>query len=315
MEGVRATRIVKLKYRPTVQAIELIPPKSLEGVEVIEYAELNRIILRGPTDRVEDLSYFLEEVDKPIPMVKVEMIVVEVDKSRLLATGLKAGLRVPGDSLATTKQVLPGIDYKLTGPQVNDILGNSGIPFLSSLGRLSSNFYVQLRAQESQGNLSIKMKPVLSMLNGREATLTIGQTQYYLLDTQTSSTGAVNNFNQFTQRFEKIEANINLTVKPYISEADMVPLDLIPDFTNPLGTFDPNVPPTISTRKFESTIRVRNGETVILGGLSREETNESGSGIPFLSRIPVLKWFFSSREKSKVDSSLIIYITPVIYYN
>ena len=315
LEGVRATRIVKLKYRPTVQAIELIPPKSLEGVEVIEYAELNRIILRGPTDRVEDLSYFLEEVDKPIPMVKVEMIVVEVDKSRLLATGLKAGLRVPGDSLATTKQVLPGIDYKLTGPQVNDILGNSGIPFLSSLGRLSSNFYVQLRAQESQGNLSIKMKPVLSMLNGREATLTIGQTQYYLLDTQTSSTGAVNNFNQFTQRFEKIEANINLTVKPYISEADMVPLDLIPDFTNPLGTFDPNVPPTISTRKFESTIRVRNGETVILGGLSREETNESGSGIPFLSRIPVLKWFFSSREKSKVDSSLIIYITPVIYYN
>ncbi|MEM8897295.1 MAG: hypothetical protein AAGC85_04290 [Bacteroidota bacterium] len=315
LEGLRATSIVKLKYRPSEQAIELIPPKSLEGIEIIEYAELNRIILRGPTDRVQDITYFLEQVDQPIPMVKVEMIVVELDKSRLLATGLKAGLRVLGDSLAVTKQVLPGIDYTLTGQEANDILTNSGVPFLSSLGRLSSNFYIQLRAQESQGNLNIKMKPVLSMLNGREATLTIGQTQYYLLDTQTSSTGAVNNFNQFTQRFEKIEANINLTVKPYISDDDMVTLDLIPDFTNPVGTFDPKVPPTISTRKFESTIRVRNGETVILGGLSREETNESGSGIPFLSRIPVLKWFFSSREKSKLDSSLIIYITPVIYYN
>ncbi|MEM6766904.1 MAG: hypothetical protein AAF655_18350 [Bacteroidota bacterium] len=315
LEGLRSTAIVKLKYRPSAQAIELIPPKSVEDIEILEYPELNRIILRGPTEKVRDTEYFLNEIDRPIPMVKIEMIVVEVEKSKFISTGIRAGLRQAGDSLVSTKQVLPGIDYTLTGPQVNDIFDNAGIPFLGTLGRLSSSFYIQLRAQESQGNLKVKMKPVLSMLNGREATLTIGQTQYYLLDTQTASNGAVNSFQQFTQRFEKIEANINLTIKPYISDDDMVTLDIAPDFTNPIGTFDSNVPPTISTRKFDSTIRVRNEETVILGGLSNEEVSESGSGVPFLSRIPILKWLFSSREKSKVDSSLIIYITPVIYYN
>lgn len=315
LEGLRATGMVKLKYRPTNQAIELIPPRVTEEVEIVEYAELNKIIIHGPTNRVKELEQFLTDIDRPIPMVKIEMIVVEVDKTRLLATGIRAGLRNPRDSLAVTKQVLPGVDYTMTGPDINNILQGANIPVLSNIGRLSSNFYIQLRAQESQGNLKIKMKPVLSMLNGREATLTIGQTQYYLLDTQTASTGAVNNFQQFSQRFEKIEANITLTIKPYISDDNMVTLDVLPDFTTPVGSFTAEVPPTISTRKFDSTIRVRQGETVILGGLSQEETSDSGSGVPVLSRIPVLKWLFSSREKSKSESSLIIYITPVIYYN
>ena len=304
-----------MKYRPTTQAIELIPPSEAEGIEIIDHIELNQIILSGHTDRVNHVGDFLKRIDKPIPMVKIEMIVVEVDKSRIVSTGIRAGIRQPGDSLPNTKQVLPGVDYNLDGTAINNILNSTGVPILSSIGRLNTNFYLQLRAEESQGNLKVKMNPVLSMINGREATLTIGQTQYYLLDTQTSTSGAINSFNQFTQRFEKIEANVTLTLKPYISDGDMVTLEVLPDFTTPVGRLDSNVPPTISTRKFDSTIRVRNGETVILGGLSREEIGETNSGVPFLSRIPVLRGLFGNRERSKSNSSLIIYITPEIYYN
>ncbi len=314
-EGLNSTQIVKLKYRPSNQVLELIPPRLAADMEIVDYTELNQIIISGQTDKVAQLARFIDEIDRPIPMVKIEMIVVELDKTKFVSTGIKAGLRQSGDSVAVNKDVLPGVDYTLNGPEINDILSATGIPALGSIGRLSSNFYLQLKAQETRGNLNVRMTPVLSMLNGREATLTIGQTQYYLLDTQTSATGAVNSFNQFTQRFEKIEANITLTIKPYISDNDMVTLDILPDFTTPVGRFDSKLPPTISTRKFDSTIRVKNGETVILGGLSREETTENTAGIPFLSRIPVLKWFFSNREKSKQNSSLIIYITPVIYYN
>ncbi|MEO0468208.1 MAG: type II and III secretion system protein [Bacteroidota bacterium] len=373
LEGMRSTRIVKMKYRPTFQAIDLIPgvegsessSLSQEGnssslrqnpefrnnqstfsdprfsgntsfqqnnsyvstdasippeilrtrageVEIIEYPELNRIILRGPTDRVDEVAFFLEEIDQPVPMVKVEMVVVEVNKERLLSTGVNAGLRQAGDSTGGNQDVLPGIDYTLNGAAINTILGGS--PVLSNLGMLRSNFYLQLRAQETRGNVKVRMQPVLSMLNGRAASLVIGQTQYYLLETQTASNGAVNNFQQFTQRFERIEANVSLSIKPYISEDDMVTLEILPDFTTPVGAFDSQVPPTIATRRFDSIIRVKNGETVILGGLSEEETRDNSRGVPLLSRIPILRRLFGSVDTGKATSSLIIYITPVIYY-
>ncbi|MEL6675616.1 MAG: hypothetical protein AAFR61_25635, partial [Bacteroidota bacterium] len=249
------------------------PPPEIEKttigqVEVIEYPELNRIILKGPSWEVDELAAYLKEIDQPVPMVRLEMIVVEVNKNRLLSTGLEAGLKGDNDTLAKIRGLLPGIDYTLDGDEINELLGS--VPALAELGVLSSNFYLNLKAQETRGNLKVRMNPVLSMLNGREASLTIGQTQYYLLETQTASTGAVNNFQTFTQRFERIEANVTLTVRPYISEDEMVTLDVLPDFTTPVGQFSSDVPPTIATRSFASTIRVKNGETVILGGLTEE---------------------------------------------
>lgn len=292
------------------------PPEIIKtqvgDVEIVEYPELNRIILKGPSDKVDQVAEFLAEIDQPVPMVKIEMIVIELSKDRLVSTGISAGRRAPGDSLRVAKGILPGVDYTLDGSELNAIFSN--VPVLSNLGTLRSDFYVQLRALESRGNLKIQMEPVLSMLNGREASLTIGQTQYYLLETQTASTGAVNNFQQFTQRFERIEANIHLSLRPYISEDEIVTLDVIPDFTTPVGSFDADVPPTIATRRFVSTIRVKNGETVILGGLTQSEKRENTRGLPVLSRIPVLKWFFSNVDKANTQSSLLIYITPRIFY-
>lgn len=284
---------------------------KIGDTEVIEYPELNRMILKGPIEQVDEIAAFIAEIDQPVPMVKVEMIVVEVNKNRLVSTGIKAGIGDSGDS-SLIKNLFPGIDFSANGEQINQILSN--IPGLSPIGALDENFYIRLQALETRGNVKVRMKPVLSMLNGRASSLTIGQTQYFLLETQTASTGAVSNFQQFTQRFERIEANITLSIRPYISEGEMVTLDIIPDFTTPVGSFDADVPPTISTRRFISSIRVKNGDTVILGGLSQEESMENTTGIPFLSRIPVLKWLFGNVDKNKNESSLIIYLTPTIQY-
>ncbi len=367
--GLASIEIVHLKYRPTYQAIDLIPgtesidqveaqirnmprnpeantnlnsnpysafgannnafgpinsgpsevapPPSivktrLNGVEIVEYPELNRIILKGPSVEVQEIAWFLQEIDQPVPMVKVEMLVLEVNQDRLLSTSVKAGKKQASDTLSLLETLIPNINLNAGGEQINSLLEQ--VPALNQLGILSSDFYLKIRAQEEQGNLKVKMQPVLSMLNGRSASLVVGQTQYYLLETQTSANGAVNNFTQFTQRFERIDANIKLSIRPYISEDEMVTLEVMPNFTSPIGSLDAEVPPTIATRRFDSTIRVKNGETVILGGLSEERSNESTSGLPFLSRIPVLKYLFGSVNKGKSKSSMLIYLTPTIYY-
>ncbi|MEZ4824845.1 MAG: hypothetical protein R3C61_00910 [Bacteroidia bacterium] len=299
----------------TVPQTHTTPPQinrlHIGMTELIEYPELNRIILRGPMEEVDEIEDLLLEIDLPVPMVKVEMIVVEVNKNRLIQTGIEARWG-GGEDSASVRSLFPGLDFSANGDQINQLLSN--IPGLRPIGLLDQNFHLTLQALESQGNVKVRMKPVLSMLNGRESSLTIGQTQYFLLETQTASTGAVSNFQQFSQRFERIDANITLSIKPYISEGEMVTLDIIPDFTTPVGAFDADVPPTIATRRFISSIRVKNGETVILGGLSQEESSENTSGVPFLSRIPVLKYLFGNVDKNKTSSSLLIYLTPTIQY-
>jgi type IV pilus assembly protein PilQ len=368
--GLQTTEIVHLRYRPTFQALELIPglenlhasgirqamqpnpeaprfpqnqssfshsatgspstfdqPPSFEApvsrppeifrtrlgeVELVEYPELNRIILKGPGAEVAELREFLQQIDQIVPMVRVDMLVVEVNEDRLLNSSLQAGLQASADSGLLPSRFLPGLQQELNSQIINALLGQ--IPALSSLGPLHPDFYLRLKAEEARGNLKITMQPVLSMLNGRRASLVIGQTQYYLLETQTAANGAVNNFSQFSQRFERIEANIQLSIRPYISEDSSVTLEVQPNFTTPVGNFDAQVPPTIATRRFDATIRVRDGETVILGGLTEERQNESTRGLPLLSRIPVLKWLFGNVEKGKSRQSLLIYLTPTIIY-
>ncbi|MBL4653532.1 MAG: hypothetical protein JKY53_11840 [Flavobacteriales bacterium] len=75
-----------------------------------------------------------------------------------------------------------------------------------------------------------------------------------------------------------------------------------------------NAPRGSTTISFESMIRVRNGETILLGGLEVKSKSNSGSGLPVLSRIPVLKWFFSNRTRATQDAKLHILITPTIIY-
>lgn len=315
MEGLRQIKIINLKYRPTEKVIELMPAVLQEGVELKEFVELNRIIVSGSSERIREVEYFIREIDRPVPMVKIEMMVVDVDFNRLLKTGIKAGLSQPGDSASGAQSLFPGLNYNLEGNALNAILASSGVPALANLGTLRSNFYVQLQAQESRGLLKVVTRPVISTLNGNEALITIGQTDYYRLETNTAASGAVNAFNQISQRFETIQINTTIRVKPQVSQDGMVTLELSPDFTSPGAQADPNIPPTILTRSFQSTIRVKDGETVVLGGLSRESQSNSNDGLPLLARIPGLKWLLGSNSRNKGKSSLIIYITPTIYYN
>lgn len=73
-------------------------------------------------------------------------------------------------------------------------------------------------------------------------------------------------------------------------------------------------PPGAINRDFQSLVRVKNGEMIMLGGLEENETNNSGKGLPFISRIPVLRWIFGERTKSKRESKLTIFIKPTIIY-
>lgn len=310
-DGFKTSEVVKLNFR-TIDGIDKdIPSDLTKEVELKILKEQNAIILTGNREKIKEISTFIKLIDHPVPNILIEVIVAEAQKSFTLQTGIKAFL---SDSVPRTGgQVFPNLDLTLSSNSVNNILGELNSRGIVNIGKVSPNFYATIQALESNNNIQIRSTPKLSTMNGSKANLIIGESQYYLEQTQ-NITGGVTPITSTTQRFSKVEANLAITISPMVSGNEHITLDIVAEFSNFSPPAIPNAPPGNKTRKFESKIRVKNEEMIILGGLEQLSKSESGSGTPLLSRIPVLKWIFSSKKKSKDDSRLIVFIKPTLVY-
>jgi type IV pilus assembly protein PilQ len=243
-------------------------------------------------------------------MVLIEVTLVDVRKGKTVKTGIKAGV---ADSVKTGGTILPGIDYTFGAKSINDFLSRLGRNNSVNLGRVTPNFYVGLSALEQSDNVEVRSVPKLSTLNGHTANLTIGSKRYYSTKTQ-NVIPSLTSQTVITEQFTPVEANLVINIRPIVSGDDQVTLNIQVDISDFIGNPPLNAPPPTSTSKFSSIIRAKNEDMIILGGLERTENSESGSGVPLLSRIPVIKWLFSSREKSNSKVVTIVFIKPTIMY-
>jgi type IV pilus assembly protein PilQ len=143
--------------------------------------------------------------------------------------------------------------------------------------------------------------------------LKIGSTEYYA-ETTNTTVGSLDPSIVSAQIWKSINADLSVSIKPTVSSSEFVTLEL--DVQQ--ADFDPNSipgqPRGTTSRSFQSTIRVKNGDMILLGGLEGKSSGKAGSGIPLLSRIPVLKWFFGKRSMSKSKTQLKIFVKPTIIY-
>lgn len=310
LEGLRTTKIIQLQYRSIETILELIPADLKKNVELKEFKELNSILLSGSSPQIEELSTFIKEIDKVVPMVTIEVILVDVKKGNSVKTGIKAGL---SDSSKTGGTFLPGVDYTLSSKAINDVLGKASSFTSVNLGKVTPSFYVGLSALENNQNVNIRSMPKLATLNGHEANLSIGSTRYYSITTQNVQ-GSLNPQTIVTQQFNPVQANLTINIKPVISGDEQVTLNISVNISDFIGNPPNNQPPPSSTSEFKSIVRVRNDEMIVLGGIERMERSDEGSGVPILSRIPILKWFFSKRTKTKQKTVSVVFIKPTITY-
>lgn len=309
LEGLRDHQIVQLQNRSIDSVQTFIPQEMKHGVEIKEFKELNSFLLTGSGPQVAEVVSFLKSIDKPVPMVTIEVIIMDIRKSKSVATGISAG---KADSVKTGGTLFPGLNYTFGSKNITEFLTKLGANNIINLGKVTPNFYVKLSALEANDNVDIRQTPKLTTLNGHVASLSIGNTRYYTTTTQ-NVLGSISTSTVVTQQFTPIDANLSIDIKPVVSGDEQVTLNIdvkISDFTDiPLTG-----PPPTSNSKFRSIIRIRNQEMVVLGGLERTEADDSGSGVPLLARIPILKWLFSSRTKGTSKTVSIIFIKPTIQY-
>jgi type IV pilus assembly protein PilQ len=311
LEGLRRTEIVRLHHRPVKDVLAAIPEGIKKNVTIAEFIELNGIVLSGDALRIEEIKAFLRAVDQVVPVVMIEVMLVDVNRSRTLTTGIKAGL---GDGPITTSgAVLPGLDLTLNSSSINDLINSFNGFGVFNLGNVAPDFYLSIQALESDGMLKLRSTPQLSTLNGHEATMSIGQTEYYL-EVRNDLIGTQNPTVTTSQIYKPITADLSLKILPIVSSEDMVTLEIEVNQSSFTSRIAATAPPGSVERKFSSIVRAANKDMIILGGLEEKENSKSGSGLPFLSRVPILKWFFGSRTSKMRKSKLTIFIRPTIIY-
>lgn len=312
-ETLRTTKVLQLQHRTIEKVVEYIPKELSQNVDIKEFPELNSLILSGSEPNILEMELFLRDIDKVVPLILIEVILVDYQMSRQVNTGVKANLGGENVPESSGGSVFPTVDYTLNSESINNLISSFNGSGLVNLGRVSPNFYVQINALESQGILKVRSTPKLATLNGNEASLSIGSTEYYLIQSQ-NVIGTQNPSTTFTQQYKPVNADLSVTIKPMVSGDDQITLDITvtqSDFTSKISE---TAPPGTTTRSFSSLLRIRNEEMVLLGGLEEKTIDKSGSGVPFLSRIPVIKWLFSNRSDLKSKSKLNIFIKPTVIY-
>ena len=303
-------RVVQLNHRTVDSLLHILPKAMVENLEIKEFVELNSIFIAGASNKIREVESFVKGIDKPVPVILIEVIIVDVTKSHTVSTGIQAGL---GDAPATSQQILPGVDYTMSSEAINSLINKfDGFGWVN-LGNVSEDFYITLKALEDNGYLDIKSTPKLSTLNGHKANLKIGETKYYK-EERSQLYGTQNPTSTQTYEYKSVDADLDISIRPVVSGDEQITLEVRVkqsdfDLTSSLGE---GAPPNKRNKEFKSTIRIKNEEVIILGGLEQDQTIDSGSGIPWLSRIPILKWIFSSKTKSDSKAKLNVFIKPTI---
>lgn len=310
----KETRIIRLENRTVEKLREYIPESMAMGVTIKEYIDQNSILVTGTRPKISQLESFLNQMDKKIPDVTIEVIMIEVNNNAAINTGINATLGDGSVKPVTSGQVYPTANVTLNSQSINDMLSKlNGFGSLN-IGKVTPNFYVTLSAMESNGMVDIHSTPKLSTLNGHEATLKIGSTEYYK-EMQSSYFGSLTTQLNTQYSYKAVDADLSVKITPYVSGDDQITLDIEVKQTDFSGTkLDTNAPPNSLTRNFKSVIRVRNEDMILLGGLEQKKSSNSGQGVPLLSRIWGLRWLFSSRQKSTSSTKLNLFIRPTIVY-
>jgi len=169
-----------------------------------------------------------------------------------------------------------------------------------------------MQAIALQGDVKILSSPTISTLNNQKAVIRVGNQSVFFI------TGAVATQTTVTQFIQPmtIDIGIILDVTPQIAEDGTIIMNIHPSITDQTGSVTApdgkSTFPLLSVRETDTTLRVRDGQTIIIAGLMQEKTLENYTGFPVLDSIPLLGGLFRYKTGTKTNSELVIMITPTL---
>lgn len=269
---------------------------TLSGpVTIVPDQLTNSLLVRASPQDYSVLQHAVDELDIRPLQVLIEVLIIEVQHTRSFSLG--ADFTLPPQPLGKGNASSSG---QLAGGGLGDLVVR-----LMSLGHADVD--ATLRVAASKGDVHIISRPVLLASNNTEAQFLVGSQQPFVqvsrsVPTQTPS---------FDEVVEYRDVGTKLTVRPTINQDGYVSLLIRQEVSEATSETEFNAP-VISTREADTQVLVRDGQTIVLGGLRDHQRMKNQAGIPILSSIPIIGGLFGSATRSASETELYLFLTPRI---
>ena len=332
LPGMLTSRLIRLRHIPAPGILERLPEPLRREATFQLIQEQNALLVTAPADIVAATEAFVRQIDQEPAQILLEVLVVEFETSGLKQIGVSfLGGLLPDDPNAPVLSgpgraayVFGGGDDQRGGLDLvgDATIGDRALNFwkdvlgIRSIGHLPSDFYFRLQALERAGRAQVRSRPHIATLNGNTASISVGTSQYYILKSSYGygPTGPFGGGGD-AERFEYVRADVQLEITPYVTEGDPGDQEEItavirPTFATPVGAFDPRVPPTIRSWSVDTSVRLRDGETFMIGGLVQDNERVVENRVPILGRLPLIGRLFRNSARERSTGELVIFITP-----
>ncbi|MCX5900583.1 MAG: type II secretion system secretin GspD [Proteobacteria bacterium] len=282
----------------------------------------NAIIVRSNLQDYAKIRETIQRLDIIPRQVLIEVFIAEVRLGGDTQFGVEWALLQNSDKLGgykgsskTGQNFGAGLGDAIAGGLDPTKAAGVGFTYLFQSERLQAF----LIAQASENKLNILSTPNIMASDNKQARIEVGEevpivtSEYVPLDTGSSSSLS----NSSTSRsIEYRNTGVILEVTPRINEKGLVSMDISQEVSKaqPI-TKDGIQSPTITNRKAETSVVVQNGQTVVIGGIINDEGSKTQSGLPYLSRIPILGYLFSNTRDEHGKQELLIMLTPRVVKN
>ena len=272
----------------------------LEEVRVVADEENNALMIYATGKDYRKIKVALEQLDVVATQVIIEASILEVSLTDELKYGLEwtfnnsigsdyDGVGVLAAAAAGPAAVVPGFSYTVT----------------NSLGDISA----VLNALAEESLINVISTPSVMVLDNHVAYIHVGDQIPVNSGTTVSSGGTT------VENIEFKDTGVKLSVKPSVNAGGLVTMDVEQSVTD-VGLIDPATGQrSFLERNIQSRVAVRSGESVVLGGLIRENATDTSSGVPFLHSLPLIGPLFGTVEKTDRRTELLVIITPRVIYN
>ena len=284
---------------------------GLGGIgQIVVDASRNGLIFRGSADEWARLLPLIKEMDKPARQVMVEVTIAEVtlDRNDQFGVNWQAGKWTVGTLGSST----PTTGTTGTTP-TSTTSGGGGLTYLLDVAGQNR---AQLQALAASSRVSILSTPRILVTSGSDASIDVG-TQVPIITSQTTASQTTLGTSNLLQSVEYRNTGVLLTVKPTVLSNNRVDLDISQEDSQaqPISSGSGVNSPSIFQRKIKTTLTLRDGGSVVLGGLVSNQTTTGNSGVPFLKDIPIFGNLFKSSSRDHQRTELVVIIVPYIIEN
>ena len=307
-------------------------PAVSRNVQVVPDKATNTLIIMAEREDYKILENIIKQLDVPRPMVYIEALIMEVKANKDFKLGVEwSGVKdtgsisgIDGSKSAAFVGSGTGVLSGLTSTVIDTATTALGLPSGFSMGIIGAGIRIgdvlfpsigaMVQAYKNDTDVSILSTPQLLTLDNEEAEINVGENVPYLTRQDSTSTTSAYPVNYNTYEYKDV--GVILTITPNINQENFIRLKISQQVTKVIAgvstdTTKPSIPTTLK-RTAKTTVVVKDNETVVIGGLVGDSTDDSTNKVPFLGEIPIMGWLFKAKTVAREKTNLYIFLTPHI---